>query len=71
MSKKHRGGPAPVPPANQTQKGPIHPTKQSAPTEAEGAGFSQQEPNRRLGNYETEGEHALEQPDGKQGPNMK
>lgn len=27
------------------------------------------DPKRRLGNYDTAGEHSIEQPDGKQGPN--
>jgi hypothetical protein len=35
----------------------------------EGAPASEQDPKRRLGNYDTAGEHSIEQPDGKQGPN--
>jgi hypothetical protein len=35
----------------------------------EGGPASEQDPKRRLGNYDTAGEHSIEQPDGKQGPN--
>jgi hypothetical protein len=69
MSKKHRGGPAPVPKGNQSQAGPQKWLQQEAPPTPEGAPASEQDPKRRLGNYGTAGEHPIEQPDGKQGPN--
>ena len=68
MSKKHRGGPAPVPPGNrpadfptgdgQPPKGDDDATVQSD----KGAGFQEQDPKRRLGGYTTAGEHSLQQP---------
>jgi hypothetical protein len=36
---------------------------------AEGAPAAEQNPELRLGNYDTAGEHSIEQPDGKQGSN--
>jgi hypothetical protein len=69
MSKKHKGGPAPIPKGNRSQSGPqqagakpITPSLKSAPAPA-------QDPKHRLGNYDSAGEHSIEQPDGKQGPN--
>jgi len=70
MSKKHKGGSAPIPKGNQSQSGsqkkpgdkPIAPKPKGAPA-------SEQDPKRRLGNYGTAGEHPIEQPGGKQGPN--
>lgn len=62
MSKKHHGGPAPVPPGNQRQTGP-GPDSEFAPTEAPaGADFNEQDPERRLGGYTTAGEHSRVQP---------
>ena len=68
MSKKHRGS-APIPKGNQPHYGPAAAQEERAPPNSEGAPASEQDPKRRLGNYQTEGEHAIEQPDGKQGPN--
>ncbi len=70
MSKKHKGGPAPIPPGNQSHFGP--PTSAPEPNlELErGAPASDQDPQRRLGDYEGAGEHSLQQPDGKQGANQ-
>jgi len=67
MSKKHRGGPAPVPPNNRPQSGPPNPTgeveNQAPGTEADGgAGFQEQDPQRRLGDFSSAGEHARQQP---------
>jgi hypothetical protein len=68
MSKKHRGGPAPVPPGNRPQAGP--PTgpgggNDNEPVQGDlngGAPFQEQDPERRLGGYATAGEHPLQQP---------
>ena len=62
MSKKHHGGPAPVPPGNQRHTGPGA-DSDSAPTDApDGDGFQEQDPKRRLGGFETAGEHSRQQP---------
>lgn len=68
MSKKHKGGPAPVPKGNQPHFGPAQVPDEAQPND-QGAPASEQDPKRRLGNYATAGEHAIEQPGGKQGPN--
>jgi len=71
MSKKHKGGPAPIPKGNQSQAGrddKAHAPNANVP---HGAPASEQDPKRRLGNYATAGEHAIVQPDGKQGANRK
>ena len=65
MSQKHRGS-APIPKANQSRFGPAAAQTERAPA-VEGSPASQQDPKRRLGNFETQGEHAIEQPGGKQG----
>jgi len=70
MSKKHNGGPAPVPPGNRPQSGP----PSGAPGEADAAlpddahngdQFNDQDEQRRLGGYRTAGEAPIQQP-GKQ-----
>jgi hypothetical protein len=63
MSKKHQGGPAPVPPDNRPQTGPASPGEQPLNADEDaGAGFQEQDPRRRLGGYETAGEHSRQQP---------
>ncbi len=69
MSKKHKGGPAPIPKGNQPASGPDESVKESAPVIPHGAPASEQDPKRRLGNFETAGEHAIQQPGGKKGAN--
>ncbi len=69
MSKKHKGGPAPVPPGNQPRTGPLQPVIEPAPILPHGSPPSEHDPKRRLGNYGTAGEHPIEQPSGKSGPN--
>jgi hypothetical protein len=69
MSKKHKGGPAPVPKGNQSQSGPQKSVLKDIPKKSKGAPASEQDPKRRLGNYGTAGEHPIEQPGGKQGAN--
>jgi hypothetical protein len=65
MSKKHHGGPAPVPPDNRPQAGPpAAPGDDTQPpaNADEGAPFNDQDAQRRLGGYQTAGEHAIQQP---------
>ena len=69
MSKKHKGGPAPVPRGNQSRSGPQKSARQDRPKTSQGAPASEQDAKRRLGNYGTAGEHPIEQPGGKQGAN--
>jgi hypothetical protein len=65
MRHKKKHG-APVPPGNQSQTSPPDAT---APNDAEarqtsnsGSPFQDQDAKRRLGGYETAGEHAIQQP---------
>jgi hypothetical protein len=67
MSKKHKGGGAPVPKGNQSYFGPAKPIEEENAAAAEGEPASRQDTKRRLGNFQTAGEHAIEQPGGKQG----
>lgn len=69
MSKK-KHAPHPIPPGNQTTVGPgaMKPSDEAAEAGTQGdagAAFSEQDPQRRLGNYETAGEHSFVQPGGK------
>ena len=68
MAKKHRGGAGHVPKGNQSHFGSAQLPKKT-PAKVKGAPASEQDPKHRLGNYATAGEHAIEQPGGKQGPN--
>lgn len=65
MSKKHKGGPAPVPPGNQSQSSPQKSVREDTPATPHGAPASEEDPKRRLGNYGTAGEHPIAQPGGK------
>lgn len=66
MSKNHHGGPAPVPPGNQSHIGPpTAPGDEGQPGKNDadgGAPFQDQDAKRRLGNFETAGEHSRQQP---------
>jgi hypothetical protein len=70
MSKK-KHSPHPTPPGNRTTVGPgaMKPVEEEEPDTGEpdnaGAGFSEQDPQRRLGNFETAGEHSIQQPGSK------
>ena len=65
MSKKGHA-PGPVPPGNRSQAGPEAPPPSPDEQPADGGeAFSEQDPKRRLGNYQTAGEHAIQQPGGK------
>ena len=58
--KKHT---APVPSGNQSKAGPAGTTGSGQKmTENEGVPFSEQDPKRRLGDFESAGEHARQQP---------
>jgi len=65
--KKKKHATAKVPPGNRPQVGPGVPeTDPDAATAGDGgAAFSEQDEKRRLGGYETAGEHAIQQPRGK------
>jgi hypothetical protein len=69
MSKKHKGGPAPIPKGNLSPSGPSEPGEKPIAPPPVGAPASQQDPKRRLGHYVTAGEHSIDQPGGKQGAN--
>ncbi|WP_439630950.1 hypothetical protein [Gemmata sp.] len=67
MSKKHHGGPGPVPPANRPQQFggvPQGDDDAAQPHEAgtSGAAAQEQDPQRRLGDYTGAGEHSIQQP---------
>jgi len=66
MSKKNHA-PGPVPPANRP-KGPgpgSDGEDVQEPIDQDGTGFQEQDPKRRLGDYTGAGEHARQQPGGK------
>ena len=69
MSKKHKGGTAPIPSGNQSHFGPDQPLRKTEEDPSVGAPASEQDPKRRLENHGTAGEHPIEQPGGKQGAN--
>ena len=60
MSKQHQ--PAPVPPGKRTQVGPGHNDSTEVPHSGGEDGFQNQDPKRRIGDYETAGEHSRQQP---------
>lgn len=63
MSQKHHGGPGPIPPGNQSHQGPAHANAEQPQTpDDDGTGFQEQDAKRRLGGYETAGEHSIQQP---------
>jgi len=71
MKKKgHR--PGRVPPDNRPKVGPDAPPaddREEQQPASEGAAFNEQDPKRRLGGFETAGEHAFVQPGGKNDAN--
>ena len=67
--KKHGGH---IPPANQPQAGPpgnMNVSEQAHADTKSGAPFQDQDAKRRLGDYETAGEHSFQQPGGKNDAN--
>ena len=67
MSKKHHGGPGPVPAGNRPQGGPekaaVEDGDEATPDAHEtGTGFSDQDAAGRQGNFTGAGEHPIKQP---------
>ena len=64
-SKKHHGGPAPVPPGNRSHAGGPDAGPGDVGTnvpDAQTGGTQEQDEKRRLGGFETAGEHSRVQP---------
>jgi hypothetical protein len=62
----------PVPAGNRSQAGPaaeVNTIQQAKGEKKSGARFQVQDPKRRLGDYDGTGEHALQQPGGKNDAN--
>ena len=68
MAHKKKHG-APVPPGNQSHSGPASGTDEPAIKGAEVSSAQEQDPKRRLGDFEGKGEHSMQEPDGKNGAN--
>ena len=67
-SKKPHG--APVPPGNRSKSGPTDATGKSAKKDGAEVGSAQeQDPKRRLGDFEGKGEHSMQEPGGKKDAN--
>lgn len=63
MSSKHHGGPAPIPPGNRPQMpGPGGGVDPDANVETGASRDQEQDAQRRLGGFQTKGEHARVQP---------
>ncbi len=68
--KKNQSSHRPIPPANRPHRpGQEIGDARSEHPETKGAGFSEQDPKRRLGGFTGAGEHSLQQPGGHMGPN--
>ena len=71
MSKKNHN-PAPVPPANRPTDAhgdtQAHSSGVAKPA-ADGTGFQEEDPKRRLGDFTGKGEHSIQQPGGKNDAN--
>ncbi len=66
----HKTHSNPVPPGNQPKGGRSQEaTISEKPTAESGADFHEQDTKRRLGNYDGAGEHAIQQPGGKNDAN--
>jgi hypothetical protein len=67
MAHKKKPG-APVPPGNQSQSDPQTATgKPATKGAAEVASAQEQDPKRRLGDFEGKAEHSMQEPGGKKG----
>jgi hypothetical protein len=65
--KQHTG---PVPPGNKPNKGPgTKGTEERQPNTGEVGSNQEQDPKRRLGDFEGKGEHSLQEPGGKNAAN--
>jgi hypothetical protein len=63
MAHKKKHGPAPVPPGNQPKAGPPDQATEGSEAKAGGGSpFEDQDAKRRLGGFESAGEHARQQP---------
>jgi hypothetical protein len=66
MSKKHHGGPAPIPPGNRSTAGTGSRPEDDQVTDEHdangGASFQEQDPKRRLGGFTGAGEPSIHQP---------
>jgi hypothetical protein len=63
MSRKKKHGTAPVPPGNQPKAGPPELGEVNGGAQAGGGSpFQDQDPKRRLGGFESAGEHSRQQP---------
>lgn len=63
MAHKKSGAHPPVPKKNQSPMGPDYQKPDShKPAQNQGAGFAEQDPKRRLGDFTGKGEHAIQQP---------
>jgi hypothetical protein len=60
MSKQHQ--PAPVPPGNRPPNSPPRADPAEVPQGSSEQGFQEQDAKRRLGGFETAGEHSRQQP---------
>jgi hypothetical protein len=69
MAHKKKHG-APVPPGNQSPSGPVDETGKPAKKRvAEVPSAQEQDPKRRLGDFEGKGEHSIQEPGGKKDAN--
>ncbi len=71
MSRKNKGGFGPIPEGNRSQFGPDYTRRDPNTMDPDETGLPQsdQDPKRRLGNYQTAGEAAFRQPGGKNDAN--
>ncbi len=74
MSKKHHGGPGPVPAGNQPHTGtsftPATEEAQPGDVRKDGEVPAQQaDPKHRIGRFNGTADHSIQQPDGKNGAN--
>jgi hypothetical protein len=69
MAHKKQHG-APVPPGNRSHSGPTDAAgKPAKKGEAEVTSAQEMDPKRNLGDFEGKGEHSIQEPGGKNGPN--
>jgi hypothetical protein len=65
--KNHTG---PIPPGNKSKRGPgFNAEDEEQPTTGEVGSAQEQDPKRRLGDFEGKGEHSLQEPGGKNAAN--
>ena len=75
MSKKHHGGPGPVPAGNRPQSGadftPENDEEMTGGQEGGERSEQEQDTKQRLGDFTGTGEHSIQEPGGKNGSNRK